>query len=45
MFLLLNAALFKGVLVAFEGQKQGFQRRLNEVLETARTYVFQFWDN
>ena len=26
-------------------QKQGFQRRLNEVLETARTYVFQFRDN
>jgi hypothetical protein len=25
--------------------KTGFQRRLNEVLETARTYVFQFRGN
>jgi hypothetical protein len=29
----------------FKAKKQGFQRRLNEVLETARTYVFQFRDN
>ena len=29
----------------FKAKKQGFQRRLNEILETARTYGFQFRDN
>ena len=38
-------SLLKGVLVAFKGQKQGFQRGLNEILEPARTYGFQFRDN
>jgi hypothetical protein len=29
----------------FKAKKQGFRRRLNEILETARTYGFQFRDN
>ena len=35
----------KGVLVAFKGEKQGFQSGFNNILKTTQTYPFDGRDN